>query len=211
MAEIKATQTSYAVLGLLSLQPWTTYELARQSERSLRWFFPRAERAVYLEAKRLVSLGWATSAKTATGRRESTVYTITGAGRRALHDWLGEPSAPTQLESEGAIKLFFADQGDTEHLRATVDLLAEQAGEALDQLATMAASASAFPDRMRTNVLSMRLVSDVHQALADWADWAAGAVDVLDAGDPSAVERQTRESLRVIVSRPARTESLSDH
>jgi DNA-binding PadR family transcriptional regulator len=203
VTDIKATQTSYAVLGLLALKPWTTYELARQSERSLRWFFPRAERAVYLEAKRLVALGWAESAKTATGRRTSTVYSITRTGRRALRAWLAAPSAPPQLESEGAIKIFFADQAGTEQLRATVEQLVEQADDALDRLATMAAGQVNFPDRMRTNVLSLRLVSDVHQALADWADWAAGAVDVLDAGDEAAVERQTRETLAVIAGRPA--------
>jgi DNA-binding PadR family transcriptional regulator len=201
MTDIKATQTSYAVLGLLALKPWTTYELARQSERSLRWFFPRAERAVYLEAKRLVALGWATSTETATGRRTSTVYAITRAGRRALRVWLSAPSAPAQLESEGAIKIFFADQAGTEQLRATVRLLSEQADDALDQLATLAAGAYDFPDRMRTNVLSLRLVSDVHQALANWAAWAAGAVDVLDAGDESAIECQTRETLAVIAGK----------
>jgi hypothetical protein len=56
----------------------------------------------------------------------------------------------------------------------------------------------------------MRLVSDVHQALADWADWAAGAVDVLDAGDEAAVERQTRETLAVIADRPAQGRTPSD-
>jgi PadR family transcriptional regulator AphA len=161
MTDIKATQTSYAVLGLLALKPWTTYELAQQSERSLRWFFPRAERAVYLEAKRLVTLGWAQSTKTATGRRTSTVYTITRTGRAALRAWLAAPSAPPQLESEGAIKIFFADQAGTEQLRATVELLGEQ------------------------------------------ADWTADAVDVLDSGDETAIERQTREVLAVIASKKA--------
>jgi DNA-binding PadR family transcriptional regulator len=210
VADMKATQTSYAVLGLLALKPWTTYELARQSERSLRWFFPRAERAVYLEAKRLVELGWAQSTKTATGRRTSTVYAITRSGRKALRAWLAAPSAPPQLESEGAVKIFFADQDGTEHLRSTVEQLAEQASDALDQLAALAAGAFTFPDRMRTNVLSMRLVSDVHQALADWAAWAATAVDVLEAGDEVAVERQTRETLAVIAGRPAGARPPSD-
>ncbi len=210
MTDIKATLTSYGVLGLLALKPWTTYELARQSERSLRWFFPRAERAVYLEAKRLVALGWAESTKTATGRRTSTVYTITRSGRRALRAWLAAPSAPPQLESEGAIKIFFGDQAGTEHLRATVELLAQQADDALDRLAALAAGVLQFPERMRTNVLSLRLVSEVHQALADWADWAAEAVDVLDTGDETAIDRQTRETLALIAGRPARAGTPSD-
>ena len=46
--------TSYAILGLLALRPWTTYELAKQVQKSLGWFWPRAERKLYDEPKRLV-------------------------------------------------------------------------------------------------------------------------------------------------------------
>ena len=55
------TGTSYAVLGLLSLRSWTTYELAQQVRRSLNWFWPRAERKLYQEPKALVERGLATS------------------------------------------------------------------------------------------------------------------------------------------------------
>ena len=34
------TTTSYAILGLLSLRPWTTYELAEQMQRALGQFWP---------------------------------------------------------------------------------------------------------------------------------------------------------------------------
>ena len=55
--------TSHALLGLLAIQPWSTYELAKQVERSLGWFWPRAERKVYDEAKRLVRNGHARSTR----------------------------------------------------------------------------------------------------------------------------------------------------
>jgi DNA-binding PadR family transcriptional regulator len=201
MPELSPTQTSYAVLGLLALRPWTAYELARQSERSLRWFFPRAERAVYLEAKRLVELGWARARKTTTGRRASNVYRITPAGERAMRAWLAAPSAPAQIESEGALKVFFADRSDAEKLRATIQGMRDQAAESLRQLAGMAAQESEFPERMRTNVLSMRLIADIHQALHRWAVWADGAVDVLENGTTAEAEQQTTEILRSIVRR----------
>ena len=203
VSETKPTPTSYAVLGLLAVRPWTTYELARQSERSLRWFFPRAERAVYLEAKRLVSLGWAEATKTATGKRASTVYRITRAGKKALGGWLAEPSAPAHIESEGALKVFFADQSGLPVVRASIERMAEQAATALRELAVMAGGEQQFPDRMRTNVLSMRLVSDLHQAIHEWTQWATDAVAVLQSGDERAVERQTRETLADIASRGA--------
>jgi DNA-binding PadR family transcriptional regulator len=198
MTDPKATQTSYAVLGLLAIQPWTTYELARQSERSLRWFFPRAERAVYLEAKRLVELGWATARKTATGKRASTVYRITAAGRRALHAWLAQPSTPTHLESEPALKLFFADQAGDAELRATIAAIRQHAADALAQLAAMAHGEPRFPARMSTNVLSMRLIVDVHEAIARWTEWADEAADVLDRGSAEAIAAQTSRVLSEI-------------
>ncbi len=47
------TTTSYAVLGLLAIRPWSTYELAKQMEVSLRNFWPRAERKLYDEPKEI--------------------------------------------------------------------------------------------------------------------------------------------------------------
>jgi len=70
-------QAQYAVLALLALQPWTTYQLATQMERGLGWIWPRAISRLYEEPKKLVAAGLATSRPGATGRRRSTVYSIT--------------------------------------------------------------------------------------------------------------------------------------
>src|SRR3954453_23412735 len=94
------TPTSFSLLGLLSVRDWTTYELANQTKRSLRFFFPRAERHLYAEAKRLTEVGLARSETVFTGRRRGTSYAITPAGRSALRDWLGTPLAPPILEAE---------------------------------------------------------------------------------------------------------------
>jgi PadR family transcriptional regulator AphA len=80
----KRTTTSYALLGLLRLRPWTTYELAKQAQKSLNWFWPRAERKLYDEPKHLVAAGLATAKVEATGKRPRTVYAITRAGRTQL-------------------------------------------------------------------------------------------------------------------------------
>ena len=39
----KLTPTSYAILGLLALRPWSAYELTKQVRRSLHFCWPRAE------------------------------------------------------------------------------------------------------------------------------------------------------------------------
>jgi DNA-binding PadR family transcriptional regulator len=182
--------TSFALLGLLSLRSWTTYELARQSERSLHWFFPRAERAIYQEAKRLVGLGWAAAAESWVGRRRRTTYRITASGRRALVDWLSQQPTPLQIESEGVLRIFFADQSGLAAMRASVHAMHEDARAALAQLAAMAqqweTAQMPFPERGPTNAVAMRLVGDLHRTVANWADWADGAIDQIERGPDSA-------------------------
>jgi PadR family transcriptional regulator AphA len=104
-------------------QPWTTYQLARQMERSLGWIWPRAVSRLYGEPKKLVAAGLATSWPGATGRRRSTIYSITPHGRQALSAWLAEPGAGPVLECEALVKIAYADQGAREGLLANLTAL----------------------------------------------------------------------------------------
>ena len=88
------TPTSYAVLGLLAIKPYTTYELAKQMDRTLNRFWPRARSKLYEEPKKLAARGLARAADDAVGKRSRTIYTITPKGRRALRAWVAEPACP---------------------------------------------------------------------------------------------------------------------
>src|SRR3712207_4596565 len=80
--------TSFAILGLLGVQPWSSYELTRQMDRSLGRFWPRAQSKLYEEPRKLVAHGYAVAAVEHVGRRSRTVYSITPEGRAALTAWL---------------------------------------------------------------------------------------------------------------------------
>ena len=169
------TTTSFAVLGLLSVRPWSAYELAKQTERSLSWFWPRTERKIYDEAKRLVDDGYATAERTTTGRRHRTEYSITESGRAALADWLGEPSAPVKLEAEALVRVFFADGGSLEQLRATLRELrfgTEQRLRILRDMIDAIDPDDAFAERRPINALGLRFQLDHHRAIRDWCEWA---------------------------------------
>src|SRR4029079_2288372 len=115
-----AGTTAFALLGLLSVRPWTTYELAQQVRRSLSWFWPRAERKLYDDPKRLAADGLATASEEYTGRRKRTVYAISARGRRELKAWLGTSSSEPSWENEALVKVFFADGADLDALRRTL-------------------------------------------------------------------------------------------
>jgi PadR family transcriptional regulator AphA len=168
--------TSHALLGLLSLRSWTTYELAKQVQKSLGWFWPRTERKLYDEPKRLVTAGLAKAVSEATGSRPKTVYSVTAKGRRALKQWLDEPPAPPTLEFEGMVKVFFADGGTLEQLRSNLTAIAETAEERLadleDKVRENASGEVAFPERLPLNNLGLRFIVDHERTIAGWARWA---------------------------------------
>jgi PadR family transcriptional regulator AphA len=93
----RMTTSSYAVLALLSLKPWTGYELTNQAQRSLRYAWPKSERLLYSEPKKLVTLGYATTHKEEAGKRSRNVYEITDEGREALAGWTETRTQPPRF------------------------------------------------------------------------------------------------------------------
>jgi PadR family transcriptional regulator, regulatory protein AphA len=180
MSRKQLSPTSFAILGLLSIQPFTTYELAQQMDRTLSWFWPRAASMIYEEPKKLVTAGLATSRATFTGKRRSTVYQITEAGRAALRDWLDTPAAGMRMEFEAMLKVAFADAGDATQLRAVVREIRADAearfAEILDRSTQYATTGGPFPDRLPIAAITGELLMGQYEAVVRWARWAEDAI-----------------------------------
>jgi DNA-binding PadR family transcriptional regulator len=170
------TTTSYAILALLAVRSWTTYELAKQMQRSLRDVWPRAESVVYEEPKNLVAHGLASAKTTRTGRRASTVYAITAKGRRQLRRWLEEPGSAPVTEFEALLKVAFADQGTREGLLANLTAVRDYAerrrADVVARLDEYATTGGPFPDRLPVISLVARFQLDQAEMLFRWAEWA---------------------------------------
>jgi len=168
------TTTSFAVLGLLAIRDWTAYELAQQMKRSFSYFWPRAERRIYDEPKRLADAGYVEAQRESVGRRPRTRWLITPKGRKALRAWLGEPpsTAPT-MEFEGMLKVFLAEHAGKKQLTDTLARIRAAADERARELATMsgevAADGGLFPERMHINALAMRYMVEANELTARWA------------------------------------------
>ena len=175
------TTTSYAILGLLAIKPWTTYELAQQMGRALGQFWPRAESKLYEEPKKLVAHGLARAAAEQVGRRPRTVYSITAKGKRALAAWVPTPGAGPSLEFEGLVKVFFAEHGTKADLQATIERVRDDVTERSAQGAAISRGyldgEGQFPERLPWLILSGMFLDEYIDALARWADWAADVVE----------------------------------
>ena len=174
------TPTSYALLGLLAIRPWTTYELAKQMDRTLNRFWPRARSKLYEEPKKLVAQGLAEAAVGSHGRRPRTVYSITPEGRRALAAWLAADSAEPVFESEHILKVFYAEHGTTADLLATLTQLRSWGQELTSRNVEVGesylAGSGQYPERLATLALTGRFLDDYLEMLDRWATWASGVV-----------------------------------
>lgn len=170
------TTTSYAILGLIAIKPCSTYELAKQMQRDLRFVWPRAESKLYAEPKRLVAHGFASANSEPRGKRRRTVYSITPAGSRALAAWLQTSAAEPKWESESIVKLLFATNGSTEQLLQNLRDFRDHATARWKAIATIFRpyldGDEPFPDRTHVNVLAATLVLETARGEAGWADQA---------------------------------------
>ena len=175
------TTTSYSILGLLAVKPWTTHELVRQVDRTLRRIWPRAQSKLYEEPKKLVAHGLARATDDPVGRRRRTRYTITAKGRRALAEWLHQPGEGPLLEFEQLLKISFADSGSkadiVANLAATRAWVLDQNEESLATGRAYLEGRGEFPERAALNLLAGRFLTDFYVTVARWVRWASEVVE----------------------------------
>jgi PadR family transcriptional regulator, regulatory protein AphA len=177
----KRSSSSMAVLALLGIDRWTPYELVQHMKRStIHYIWPRAESKMYEELKRLAAAGYATATPDREDPRRMR-YAISPAGRRVLSRWVAEPGSGVFFESEGALKVLFAENGTKQQLLATINSVRAHALAVLDRRARVfdevVRHGPPYPDRIHQSVLIFDLVNRLTSAVVDWADFAGARVD----------------------------------
>jgi DNA-binding PadR family transcriptional regulator len=191
----RLTTTSYAVLGQIALARGSAYELTKRMRRNYRFFWPRAESRLYDEARRLVDAGLATGERSFTGRRASTGYALTPAGRRALKAWLAEPpAAGWTFQYEPLLRVFLGNFGTREALLAAIARARADADELLAVADAVAADYAAGTAEGQPHLHVRALVFDFlfHQAEAirAWSERARTEVEGWDADDDEEARAQ---------------------
>jgi DNA-binding PadR family transcriptional regulator len=100
---------TWAVLGLIALEPRSGYDVKRVIDRSVRHFWAASYGQIYPELRRLEQAGWIEGDDAGRGGRARRIYSITAAGRAALQGWLAGRETRVELRDESLLRLFFAD------------------------------------------------------------------------------------------------------
>jgi DNA-binding PadR family transcriptional regulator len=104
------SKTAYVILGMLSLDRRTGYDIKSLVDVSTRFFWAASYGQIYPELARLEELGMVRGDRDDDDGRRRKHYSLTPAGRRALREWLtsNEP-LHIELRHEGLLKFFFSD------------------------------------------------------------------------------------------------------
>jgi PadR family transcriptional regulator AphA len=105
---MELSPTAYVILGMVSREPRSGYEIKALVDGSTRFFWAASYGQIYPELKRLSEAGLVKGLDAPRGERKRTVYAITPSGEEALRDWLRQPPSTYEARDEGMLKLFFA-------------------------------------------------------------------------------------------------------
>jgi PadR family transcriptional regulator, regulatory protein AphA len=204
----RPNNTTYAILGLLATRDWAAYELTKEMQRSLRYFWPRAESAVYVELGKLRSSGHVRAREEHRGKRTTTIYSITGKGRTKFQKWLDKgPRRGVQLESEGILRIFASPSAGPdpetvssgiEAIRADADAMLQKSfqvgGDYLEGVAP-------FQHQIRWRVFVHMFVANYSLMLAEWCDWAEEELDRWESADEEKVKENALAAFTAVRER----------
>jgi len=178
----------HGLLGLLNYEPMTGYDLNKEFNGSLGYFWPAKASQIYRELDAMEKCGWLTSERVIQDEKPNKrVYSLTEQGKAEFMDWLssldpikGSPS----MRNAFLMRVFFGGELDSEHtlelfrsLREVIFRSAEQMQKVYDEIAPLAL----MDERSAHNAIYWRLTAlcgeIMNKAQLEWAD---RAIEILE-------------------------------
>jgi DNA-binding PadR family transcriptional regulator len=179
------TTTEAALLGLLRKRPMSGYDLRKEVEKSVGYFWAPAKTQIYATLPKLVEAGHATDEKVVQDARpDKTIYSITDAGREALRDWIeNAPLDAGQGRNLILLKVYFGSAADTETLLRQLRERREDAERLRAELEELDAIPGARDDPFQT--LTRRWGLEYAEALLRWTEEAERELERLALRGPA--------------------------
>jgi PadR family transcriptional regulator, regulatory protein AphA len=112
----------YLVLGIVKDRPISGYDLTREFEHVVQYFWQAEQSQVYRALYRLRDAGWVSIREVAGQNAPNRkIYRITARGRRALEAWLSVPPPPPPTRLPWLGQVYFSDQRGAAALGALLE------------------------------------------------------------------------------------------
>lgn len=107
-------KTRFALLGMLTIQPMSGYDIRKNVEGSIAHFWNESYGQIYPMLKGMAREGLVRCMPERKAARNRQVYAITAEGREVLERWLAEPAGRPAVRNPLLLKLFFARNASRE-------------------------------------------------------------------------------------------------
>lgn len=123
-----------AILVCLTERPMSGYDLAKNFDATIGFFWRASHQQIYRELSKLREKGLLVSQEVSqTGKPNRIVHTITPAGRKALFVWSGKPSRLPSSKDDLLVKLYAIDEMDLVALKDQLTIRLDQHKSLLEQ------------------------------------------------------------------------------
>jgi PadR family transcriptional regulator, regulatory protein AphA len=160
--------TAYVILGMVSREPRSGYEIKAVVDNTTRFFWAASYGQIYPELKRLSKAGLVEGIDASTGDRKRTRYAITADGEAELKDWLRRPPEVAEMREEGLLKLFFAGVLKPAEAVETLRAMRRARTELAERLRAMEPEKAELVDPYPLMVL--RAGIEFNEWFADWCE-----------------------------------------
>lgn len=190
---MKDNKTAYAILGLLSHEPMTGYDMKKRIEVSLCYFWNAGFGQIYPALTLLESRGCVEKKTEVVEKRpKRIVYSITDKGLGELKRWLAEPVEREDVKYEILLKLFFGKLSPVERNIAVIDEFRARNAKSLRELQGFEHQLKSLPDDgdHLYYYLTALFGEKVHKAYLEWAVEAESLLKERTAAKTEKVEEQ---------------------
>ena len=160
----------YVLLGLLSHESMTGYEMKKRLDTTLRFFWGGSYGSIYPTLNRLETEGKVTKEDISSNGREKISYSITEYGKEILKQWLRKPVEKDELRYETLLKLFFGNENGFEGAKEHIERFEEKCRSELVVLNMFAENLKKYleNDTHKYYYLTVRFGINTYEAYLKW-------------------------------------------
>jgi DNA-binding PadR family transcriptional regulator len=164
---------NYVILGLLSHEPLTGYEIKKKIDQSLRFFWSGSYGSIYPTLDTLEKDGCVEKKEESSGRGK-IIYSITERGRMLLKEWLMKPVEKDELRYETLLKLFFGGELGKEGVLTHIQRFEEKIKQELLLFEMYAANLEKVLDEEEHKyyLLTVKFGIESYRAFLNWCEQA---------------------------------------
>lgn len=116
-----------AILVCLTERPMSGYDLAKNFDASIGFFWRASHQQIYRELGRLRDKGYVLSEEVSqNGKPNRIIHTLTPAGRKALKEWSTKPAKHPSLKDDLLVKFYALENVDMDALKDQMTIRIEQ-------------------------------------------------------------------------------------